>query len=139
MPKIARDIMTTDLITVTPSTPIREFARICSDDRISGAPVLNVDDTLAGVVSKTDLLERLLQADPRHAEEHESLTDIWMGEESTIAEIMVEDVFMVVPDTPLAAIAVEMAERRIHRVLVVEKGICVGLITSLDMLAHFGG
>ncbi|MHC4956643.1 MAG: CBS domain-containing protein [Planctomycetota bacterium] len=139
MPKTARDIMTTDLITVTPSTPIREFARLCSEDHISGAPVLNMDDSIAGVVSKTDLLERLLQADPRHAEEHESLTDIWMGEDATISEIMVEDVFMVAPDTPLDGIAAEMAERRIHRVFVVDGGRCAGLITSLDLLAHFGG
>ena len=36
MPISARDVMTTELITVTPATPLSEFARICAEDNISG-------------------------------------------------------------------------------------------------------
>jgi len=139
MAKTARDIMTTDLITVTPTTPIREFARICVEDNISGAPVLNVDGTLAGLVSKTDLLERLLESDPRHVQETESLTDMWLGEENPVAEIMVEKIVSISPDTLVSEIAQHMAEHRIHRLVVIENNKCVGMITSLDLLAHFEG
>ena len=139
MSKTAGDIMTTDLITVTPTTPIREFARICVEDNISGAPVLNVDGSLAGLVSKTDLLERLLEDDPRHAQENESLTDMWLGENHPIAEIMVEDMVTAKPDNPISDVAALMAEHRIHRIVVTENGKCVGLITSLDLLSNFGG
>ena len=131
--------MTTDLITVTPTTPIREFARTCVEDNISGAPVLNLDGSLAGLVSKTDLLERLLEADPRHIQETESLTDMWLGEENPIAEIMVEKVVSVTPDTLVSEIAQHMAEQRIHRIVVIENNRCVGMITSLDLLSNFGG
>lgn len=137
--KTAREIMTTDLITVTPSTPIREFARMCAEDNISGAPVLNVDGTLAGMVSKTDLLAHLMEADPSHAGEAESLMDVWLGEDDSVNEIMVDDVVSVLPDAPIADIASLMAEHRIHRVAVVENNRCIGLITSLDLLQHFGG
>ena len=139
MSKTAREIMTTDLITVTPTTPIREFARICIEDNISGAPVLNMDGSLAGLVSKTDLLERLLEADPRNAQETESLTDMWLGEDNPVAEIMVENIVSVLPDAPIDKVAGHMAEHRIHRVAVVEDNRCIGMITSLDLLAHFGG
>lgn len=139
MSKTAREIMTTDLITVTPTTPIREFARICVEDNISGAPVLNVDGSLAGLVSKTDLLGRLLEEDPRHAQETESLTDMWLGEDHPIAEIMVEDMVTVEPGTGIEEIASLMAQHRIHRIVVVEDNRCAGMITSLDVLSNFGG
>jgi len=137
--KIAREIMTTDLITVTPSTPIREFARMCTEDNISGAPVVNMDGTLAGMVSKTDLLAHLMDADPSHGGEAESFLEVWLGEDDSVSEIMVDDVVSVLPDAPIADIARLMAENRIHRVAVVENDKCVGLITSLDLLQHFGG
>ena len=138
MPKTARDIMTTDLITVTPTTPIREFARLCVEDNISGAPVLNVDGSLAGLVSKTDLLERLLEDDPRHMQETESLTDMWLGENHPIAEIMIEDMVTTEPDASVPELAALMAQHRIHRLVVLEGGNCVGMITSLDLLSNYG-
>ena len=137
--KTAREIMTTELITVTPSTPMREFARMCTEDNISGAPVLNLDGSLAGMVSKTDLLEHLMDADPSHDGEAESILDVWLGEDQSINEIMVEDVVSVTPDDAIDEIAALMAENGIHRVAVVEDNRCVGIITSLDLLRHFGG
>jgi len=72
----AQDIMTTDLMTVTPSTSLTQFARICVEDNISGCPVIGVDGRTEGIVSKTDLLERLLEgshnysANPDHRPPH---------------------------------------------------------------------
>ena len=54
-------------------------------------------------------------------------------------EIMVNDVVSVLPNAPIAEVAALMAENRIHRVAVVENNQCIGLITSLDLLQHFGG
>ena len=51
---------------------------------------------------------------------------------------MNEDVAAVPPDTTLEILAAEMAQRRIHRVLVVEEGKLLGIVTSLDVLAHYG-
>ena len=64
MPLLARDVMTKELITVTPATPLSEFARICTEDGISGCPVTRADGALCGIVSKTDLLNRLLEEHP---------------------------------------------------------------------------
>lgn len=126
----ARDIMTTEVITVTPSTPLKEFARICAEDKISGAPVVTVDGRLAGIVSRTDLLERLAEIrdlDPQAGEE-------MPGE---VQDIMQERIISVPPATTLDRVAKRMAEERIHRVLVTEKGKLVGIITSLDLLGRF--
>ena len=136
MSKTARDIMSTQLITVTPSTPLREFARICAEDGISGAPVLNIDDSLAGLITKSDLLEGVLQHEPGE----QSMTDDWLGDDRQVGDLMVpaNEVHAAEPGTPAAEIAERMASERIHRVLVLEEGRCVGIVTSLDLLRHYG-
>jgi len=51
-----KDIMQTDVVTVTTDTTARYLARLLADEEISGVPVLDSSGTLAGVVSSTDLV-----------------------------------------------------------------------------------
>ncbi len=52
----ARDVMQTDVKTVTPSMTIQELLGVLSDNDISGAPVVTDDQRVAGVVSATDVI-----------------------------------------------------------------------------------
>ncbi|MFI5402973.1 MAG: CBS domain-containing protein [Planctomycetota bacterium] len=135
MPLLARDVMTTELITVTPDTPLSEFARICAEDNISGCPVTRVDGMLCGIVSKTDLLNRLLEEHPRHGSKREY--PVWDEDVRQVADIMTERVLTVGPSTPLAEIAERMARDRFHRVVVMEGDKMLGIVTSIDLLSHF--
>ena len=54
----ARDVMTSPVITVTPQTSVRDVAQLFLEKRISGAPVVNDERKLVGVVSEGDLLHR---------------------------------------------------------------------------------
>lgn len=136
MPLTAGDVMTTQLITVTPSTPLTEFARLCAEDNISGAPVTRVDGTLVGVISKTDLVQRLLDTHPAHGTVDEPA--IWDQEDPLqVGDIMQEVVATVPVAATLPEIAERMARDRIHRVLVTEGRKLLGIVTSIDLLAHF--
>ncbi len=154
MARTARDVMTEEVITVTPSTLLSEFARICAEDRVSGCPVVTIDGRLVGVVSRTDLVERLLEgrldrnadSDLRRmlrlaeGEGYASAQTLAHDEEESIGEvdaIMSTDIVTVEPATPIAEVARQMAGHRIHRVLVLEGTDLVGIVTSLDLLAHF--
>ena len=155
MPLTAADVMTREVITVTPSTPISEFARICAEDRISGAPVVAVDGRLLGVVRKHDHIPRHLEGNnAREArgdvraifnvdeddDEAPSMPDADDPAEvdlGSVEEIMQSEVVTVAPGDAVPGIARRMAKERIHRVLVVEKARLVGIITSLDLLGHF--
>ena len=50
------DVMTKEVITITPETPIRELAELLYTRRISGVPVVDEGGTLLGVVSEGDLI-----------------------------------------------------------------------------------
>jgi CBS domain-containing protein len=51
-----RDIMQSDVVTVTTDATARDLARLLSDQQISGVPVLDGTGRLVGVVSSTDLV-----------------------------------------------------------------------------------
>ena len=51
-----RDIMRTEVLTVTPDTPVRRLTRLLADEEISGAPVVDEQGTPVGVVSSTDVV-----------------------------------------------------------------------------------
>ncbi|MCK5363593.1 MAG: CBS domain-containing protein, partial [Gammaproteobacteria bacterium] len=54
----ARDIMSTKVVTVSPSTSVRDVAGLMVEKHVSGLPVLNDNGTLVGMVSEGDLLRR---------------------------------------------------------------------------------
>jgi CBS domain-containing protein len=131
----AGDVMTTQLITVTPSTSLTEFARLCAEDNISGAPVTRVDGTLMGIVSKTDVIQRLLDTHPAHGTVDEPT--FWDQDALQVGDIMSEVIATVPPTATLPEIAGRMARDRVHRVLVTDEGKLLGIVTSIDVLAHF--
>jgi CBS domain-containing protein len=51
-----RDIMKTEVLSVTPDTPVRRLTRLLADEEISGAPVVDETGRLVGVVSATDVV-----------------------------------------------------------------------------------
>ena len=130
--------MKTEVITVTPSTPLVEFARILAEDRISGAPVVRVDGVLVGIVSKTDLVERMLQDNPKYGTA-QSDGPGWNEDWRQVDDIMSNEILTVAPSTPLADVARRMARDRVHRVVVIENDKIVGIVTSLDLLERYRG
>lgn len=57
--------MAETLITVTPSMPVREAARLLRERKIGGLPVLDEEGTLVGIITVSDVLKAL-------TEEHEA-------------------------------------------------------------------
>ena len=57
---LVEKVMTRQVITVTPNTPIEEAARIMADNEISGIPVV-VGEALVGIIAETDLFKAFLE------------------------------------------------------------------------------
>jgi acetoin utilization protein AcuB len=54
------EVMTTDVTTVSPDTPLEEAARIMADNKIGGLPVIQ-DDRLVGIITETDIFTVFLE------------------------------------------------------------------------------
>ena len=62
----ARDVMVAPVITVKPSTKVKEVAELFLEKRISAAPVIDSQKKLVGIVSEGDLLHRVEAGTERH-------------------------------------------------------------------------
>ncbi len=139
------EIMSTELITVTPETGIRELAGILSRDNISGVPVLDANGQLVGVVSQSDLVA---QNKNLHIPTAVTLFDwvIYLGGTDkfktelnkiagrSVGEIMSRKVITVAPEDPLEDVATIMTEKNVHTIPVVKDGKLVGLVGKLDII-----
>lgn len=142
----AKDVMSAEPVCVGPATRIRELARVFEIHEISGAPVVDHQGRVVGVVSKTDIIRRcsegMRELSPAYFFDalSDEIDEEEFGEELheplvCVEDIMTDDPVTVAPDAPLADIALAMHANRIHRVIVVdEERFPVGVITSLDLL-----
>jgi acetoin utilization protein AcuB len=58
-----KDVMTKNVITVTPETPVQEAARIMAEKKIGGLPVVQAGKVI-GIITETDLFRVLLELLP---------------------------------------------------------------------------
>lgn len=128
----ARDIMTRNVITVAPNVSIRRLIQLLQKEEITGAPVVDENDNLVGIVSEGDIL----QAVDRLVSVYVSLENAraWKGEHNWVDGIMTRKVITVGEDDPLAHVCAVMSEHHIHRVPVVRGRRVVGIISSMDIL-----
>jgi CBS domain-containing protein len=139
----ARRIMSTSLLTVERSTPVREVIRLLIEHRISGVPVVH-DGAVVGIISEGDLILRERAYRQRGGmaflaqqlfADHEKLAVEYRKAHGLVAEdVMSEPVVSVLPGTPVEDVAHLMAERHIKRVPVVENGRLIGIVSRGDVL-----
>lgn len=137
--------MTTKVITVTPQTTVSELAQLLTENNINGAPVVDSNNTLIGVVTENDLVYQqkkvhiptvinildsviYLESQEKMREEMQKITGV------TVNEIYTKNVKTVNTSTPLEDIATIMAEKKIHTIPVVEGDQLVGVIGRRDII-----
>lgn len=151
MATTAREVMQTHLITVSPEAPLIEVHRLFVDEEINGAPVVDDEGQLLGVISSMDLLRAVEEEYDSAAVEQNYFRDFleFSGPDWTrspedfqdrLAEERAEDRMTrnpatVSPDTPVSDVAARMRQSHIHRVFVVEGAVLRGLISTFDLIA----
>lgn len=135
-------LMTRNVLTVQPDTPLRDVAQLLSDRGISGVPVVERNRVL-GVVSQTDIVAKergpaakrgrfaTWFARPSKAAERDRLEARTAGEAMTSPAITIESWQTV------ANAAVVMLNRDIDRLPVLEDDELVGIITRADLVGAF--
>lgn len=141
----AKDIMTRDVVTVTPGTSLQELASLLVKNQISGVPVVDENDALYGIVTENDLISQnkrlhiptvvsfldaaiYLESSKKFAEEVKRVTA------TTAGDICARKVITIAEDTPLTDIATIMSEKKVHILPVVKAGRIVGIIGKRDVV-----
>jgi CBS domain-containing protein len=143
----ARDVMVAEPVCVEPSTTVRQLARIFEENEISGAPVVDQEGRVVGIVSKTDLIRRCsegsLDLPPAYlcevlGEDSDEDSELIPEPLVCVQDFMTEDPVTVRLQTPAGQIARLMVEQHIHRVVVTdEERFPLGIITTMDLLRAF--
>ena len=137
----ARDIMTTNVLTVTPITPVRDVAQLMVEHRISSVPVVH-GSKLVGIITDGDLYRRAeLGTEKRHrtwlqmlAFHNERTADYVQIHGRTARDVMTTDVIAVEPTTTLRQIADLFETKRIRRVPVVADGMVIGIVSRANLV-----
>lgn len=134
------DIMETDVIAVPPTLRLEELARLMTEKRISGFPVVGHGRELLGLVSQKDLVASMLEvAESTDGEFYTSLytefsKTFGMLPGGTVGEVMTPYVYFATPDTDIREVIELMLVRNIHRVVVTERKKLVGMVTTSQLL-----
>jgi len=145
------DLMTKEVITLSPDDSLHEAAKKLRENKISGAPVVD-GERVVGILSEADLLKALEEEAPEFKTLLPSPLDLLelpfriklSLDEATkkaemIAKLRVRDVMSrnaitISPDADISEAARIMRERNINRLPVVDNGKLVGIITRADLL-----
>jgi len=148
--KNASDIMTREVITVLPETTVQQLAKIFASHGISGAPVVNQEGLVVGVVTESDLIDQNKKV---HIPTVISILDSFFFLENPekmeqemrkMVGVIVADIYTSPPvtvgeDTPIDEIATIMSEKNIHTLPVVADGRLKGVIGKKDIIRTIAG
>ena len=119
-----QEVMTRDVITMTPKTTIIQAIDLLIDNRISGAPVLKEDGTMAGIISEKDLMVPL----------------DFFGKKKTgddcVGEFMAKNVTTFSEDASIEEVMETLVTQGIKRVPIVKDNKVVGIVSRRDILKY---
>ena len=122
---LVRDLMTTDVVAVGPGASIRDAARLMFRYRVSGVPVVDMDDHVLGIITEGDFL----------AMEIERLETGAVPTE--VREVMSKSVKTIPPEMDVTGAARFMQAQDVKRLVVASDGRMVGIISRFDIVSAF--
>ena len=139
--------MSRDVICVRSDTDLRDLAKLFLEKGITGAPVVDADGNLEGVISQTDLLYYSLTRDDElvmdsdfyqavrveggHLPKGFQIEDVNTGR---VSDVMTPVVHSVTERASVESVSRMMMRKRIHRVIVRKGRKVAGIISALDVL-----
>lgn len=137
----ARDVMTREVVTVTPETSVADAAKLMLDRGISGVPVVDGAGALVGILSEGDLMRRAeltTQSRPWWAalasSAEEKAKAYAKAHGMKVGEVMTKEVATIGENEPLDAVAMLFETLHIKRAPVVSKGKLLGIVSRANLL-----
>lgn len=139
------EIMQREVVTVSPETSVKDVAKLFTDKNISGAPVVDAEGRLVGIVTDRDLIMEDVRV---HFPTYIHFLDgvFYLGglrrfeEElrkavgATVADVMTRQVVTASEEATVEDIATLLVERGFDRIPIVREGRLVGIVTKADIV-----
>ncbi len=116
----ARDVMSTNVISVKKDTPILEAVKLLVENNISGLPVVEDDMTLGGILSEKDVVDLFLEGE--------------QAEHKTVSDYMTYPAVCFDGNNALLNVCNFLVKNIFRRVPVTSEGKLVGIISIQDIL-----
>jgi CBS domain-containing protein len=135
----AADIMTRNVVTVTPETDLATVAQLLLEHNISALPVVNEQRRVVGILSEGDLLGRRSEKRTGGSWLHlfrgdAELEELAIARHPQVVDVMTRRVVTVTDQTPIEAVASLMHRRKLKRVPVLHDEELVGIVSRVDVI-----
>lgn len=143
----AREIMTSDPVTVAPDVPVIDAARLMVERRVSALPVL-AEGKLVGVVTESDLIMQDAKVHfptyldllggyvfaPGSTDRFEH--DLRKAVGASVGDVMSTELVTATPDTSVSDVATLMIDKDVSSVPVMDGDKLVGVVSKSDIVRH---
>jgi CBS domain-containing membrane protein len=138
-----KEVMTERVVTVKRDADIKEIARLLSENRISGLPVIDDEGKVIGIVSEADILASLgikREHKIRDILRYLSGETVISGKKGeTAGDIMTTPAITTGPDIDIRDVAAILDKKRVKRLPVVDRdGRLIGIISRADIVRAIG-
>jgi len=116
-----KDIMSTDVVSVQPDTPVARVVELLIENEITGLPVVEPSGRLVGIVTEKDLIGVLCGQD---------------APSGTARDYMTDDVISFDEDDDIIAICECLINNHLRRVPILADGELVGIISRRDLIKY---
>ena len=138
-----RDVMTQNVIKVREDADINEVATLLSENRISGLPVVDIQDRVIGMITEADVLAMVGM---KKGHTFKDVIRHLLGEplsgpkrSKRLRDVMTKPAITAGPEADIREIALTLDEKRIKRLPVVdEQGKLIGVISRADIVRAIG-
>lgn len=141
----AREIMTSEVVTVTPETSLKDLVNKFVETRLGNMPVVDDAGKLVGLISESDLIE---QQKPLHIPTVMAIFDgvFYLDSEkdfkeqvdrltaTTVGELCNKKPVICSPEATVRDLAGLMSKHKVHLLPVVEDGNMIGVVARLDLI-----
>jgi CBS-domain-containing membrane protein len=145
---LARDIMTRSVITVSMDMDLQGAALVFTSHQITGAPVVDGDHMLVGVLSARDIMRHAArgvgESDHGSAQlsrdELATLAELrhdfeaQRGTRLKVMDVMTPYAVSAGEETPAVELAQIMCREKVHRILILDQGRLTGIVSSMDIV-----
>ena len=115
-------LMTTDLVTVSPGTDVEAAAGTILEKEAGSLVALDDDGAMSGILTCTDLTALV--------------SDGTLPTDATVGDYMTEDVTSTEPKESIQDAAVKMITQQIQHLPVIDEGEVVGMLSTTDLTSH---